>query len=96
MACELCHFYNYKYDEVINLDFETFDVLYNSMEQIKARNTLTNLTVQDWSHMKKENRNKMHRKIHDVAYPQHRKKVAITTEKLKGIGMITPQMVKNG
>jgi len=96
MACELCHYYGYKYDEVIELDFETFDTLHAGMNQLQARETLRDFTKHDWQNMKQQARSKLHKSIFKVAYPREIKASAITTDKLKGIGVITPQMVKDG
>lgn len=96
MACEICSYYNYKYDEVIKLDFDVFETLYDGMTQLKARDTIRDFTKHDWSNMKSQDRNKMHRKLYKIAYPLEFKESAVTTDKLKGIGIITPQTAKNG
>jgi hypothetical protein len=96
MACELCHFYSYKYHEVTELDSETFDALYMGMERIKARNTLKDFRVSMYPKTSESARSKLHKDIYQVAYKEEMVKQAVTTDQLVGGGYITPDMVKNG
>lgn len=96
MACEICHFYNYKYHEVLELTSEVFDTLVIGMERLKARNTLKDFRVSMYSKTSESARSKLHKDIYQVAYKEEMIKEAVTTDKLVGGGYITPEMVKNG
>lgn len=61
------------------------------MDRIDARQTLKNFTVNDWTAMKTSERDKLHRNIFKVAYPDALKKRAVTSEQIIGIGAITPE-----
>lgn len=45
-------------------------MLWQSITRIESQNTLLQFTVQDWSHMRKDQRNKVHRQLHKQAYPE--------------------------
>lgn len=77
----------------MNLDLETFEILYSGMDRIKARDLLQSFTTQDWSQSKQETRDRLHRKIFSVAYPDELKKKAVTADKLQGIATITKEMI---
>jgi uncharacterized membrane protein len=49
---------------------EDFEVLWQAITRIEAQNTLVELSVQDWSHLKKEQRQKLHKQLHKQAYPE--------------------------
>lgn len=75
------------------MDIETFEILYSGMESINARKLLQSFTTQDWSHSKQDSRDRLHRKIFAVAYPEELKKKAVTADKLQGIATITKEMI---
>lgn len=56
---------------------------------IEARETLTQLSVSDYPHLKKQARQKLHRELSRMAYPSTFKdKRKITLQDLKSIGGI--------
>ena len=53
-------------------------MFWDLITRIEAQEMLKALTIQDWSHMKKDKRSSLHRKLHKQAFPEDHK--AITLE----------------
>lgn len=51
------------------MDFERACVLLNAAETIEAQELLAQFKSTDWPHLKKQEREKTHRKLHKLAYP---------------------------
>lgn len=82
MQCELCNFYGYKLSEVRALNHKDFTMLFYGMQRIESKNYLKSFNVSSFPTMKSEDRNKLHREIFKVAYPEHFIKRAVKTDDL--------------
>lgn len=51
------------------MDFERACKLLNAAEVIESQEVLTSLKSNDWPHLKKRDREKLHRELHKRAYP---------------------------
>lgn len=50
---------------------DEFNGLWEAITVIEAQEILTQLRVQDWPNMKKNDRSKFHRQLMNKAYPKH-------------------------
>lgn len=96
IVCEICRFYSYKYHEVLELDDDEFETLYLGMNMIKARETLSKFTECDWSNMKSQDRNKLHRDIYKTGYPLEFKQKVLRDESLIAPTLTPEMMRRNG
>jgi len=81
-----CKFYGWLWSEVENMNIGIFMRYYDSIEILEAQDLLVQYTLQDWSNLKKEVRQKMHRETHKKAYPKTwKKKKAVTLAELSNI-----------
>lgn len=67
-----------------NLDYPTFNKLYEGMHQILAREMLRQFTVADYPNIQqRRDKRKLHKNVYRVAYPDNFKKRAIKTSDLE-------------
>lgn len=70
-------------NELLNLEAFKVQSLWECITMIEAQEQLKAFTVQDWSHMKKAQRTKLHKDLFKQAYPSEiRKKNYISPEEL--------------
>jgi hypothetical protein len=68
----VCQYYGYDLREVEEMDFITFNKLYEGMHRLIARQMLRDFTVADYPYIKEhKNKRKIHRNIYKVAYPEN-------------------------
>jgi hypothetical protein len=58
------------------------EAYWKAITVIEAQDTLMQLRTHDWPNMKKADRKKFHRKMHEMAYPQVHDDEPLTTEQL--------------
>lgn len=63
-------YYHYSFDEVLEMEYETYSMLVQTMYINEARNTLVNMEVVSYPKLKDDGRKKMHKKFYKIAYPQ--------------------------
>lgn len=51
------------------MDFEDACKWLNAIEVLESQETLANFKSNDWPHLKRNDREKMHRQLHKMAYP---------------------------
>ena len=67
-------------EEIDNMEVLEFNQLWNAITMIEAQAMLTDLTVQDYPHLKKQKRTQIHRKLSNLAYPARKKELMTTKE----------------
>ena len=78
MKARLAWFYGWAPESLNQMDLQEGYSYYEAITQIEAQQTLLELRIQDWPFMKKESRNRWHRKLHRKAYPRtHQKPVSV-------------------
>jgi len=87
--------FNYKYDEVLDMELRTFNHLVKCMEVNEARERLINMEISAYPHLKKESQDKLHKKVYKLAIPSElRANKAVKVEDLNNIyGMGTVEDV---
>lgn len=74
-------FYGMSLAEVDGLTNEANEMLWQAVTIVEAQETLVNMKVSSFPHMKKEDIDKTHRSIHRLAFPAiYEKPVEITPE----------------
>lgn len=76
----MCQFYSLTPFEVDELDIETAHYLWESITIIEARESLRQLQISDYPHLKKDRRQKLHRELSKQAYPatfKEKKKISL-------------------
>ena len=70
-------------NELLETEYHLIESLWNNISVIEAQEQMKKLTVADWPNMKKSSRSKLHKDLHNQAYPTHlRKKNYVTPEDL--------------
>lgn len=78
--------FNYKYEEVLELDNDLFAYLVRCMEINEARERLINMEISLYPHLTKDNQRKLHKKVYKLAIPNElRKEKAVKVEDLQNI-----------
>jgi hypothetical protein len=81
MRSEVIHYYGFSYKEVESMPYQTFLEFYDSIEVIEAKKALLSMKIASYPYMPTKDRNKMHRKMHEKAFPEtHSNKKALTTK----------------
>jgi len=80
------NYYNYKYHEVLELEYNDYIFLVENMVRAKAKEKLSQLQLHIYPHTKKDNQDKIHRAIVKESTPQKElEKRAVKVEDMKGI-----------
>ena len=64
-------YYNYKLEEVLDMEVKTYNTLSQLMYINEARESLRSIDVSCYPNMKTEARKKMHKRLYKVAYPSN-------------------------
>jgi hypothetical protein len=76
-------FYGLTPDEVWALPAEDEEMLWQAITVVEAQETLVQLQVASYAHMKPDDQRKLHRKLHEMAFPTvYEKPVALTPEQM--------------
>lgn len=87
-ACEICHYYpGYKLHEVTEMDEETFETLMAGIEVIESKKTLIGFQVNDFPTLKQSVRERVHRNLQRIAFPDDFKKSIVRTDQLQAAGV---------
>ena len=66
---KLAYFYGWTHDQIMDLDWEWAQAYWLGITVIKAQGALQAMRVSDYPHLKKSDRQKMHKEMHKLAYP---------------------------
>ena len=64
-------YYNYKLDEVLDMDMQTFNTLSQAANIMEARNYLSMIEIYSYPNLKKDAQEKLFRKYNKIAYPKN-------------------------
>lgn len=64
-------YYNYKLDEVLSMDVQTYNTLSQTMFINEARESLRLIEISSYSNLKKESQEKLYRRLNKQAYPKN-------------------------
>lgn len=79
----MARFYGWTDKYIRSLDWMVGEDYWHAITMIEAQEALIQMRIADYPHLKKRDREKMHRSMHDVAYPRNRDSVKrITTDEL--------------
>ena len=67
-------------DRIESMDAIEFNEYWGAITMIEAQAMLTDLTIQDYPHLKKHKRNQIHRKLSSLAYPEKKRELMTTKE----------------
>lgn len=87
-------FYGQPYEYFNQKDIQSIDLFTESMNRQVAADNLRAYTVASYPNLKDNARDRIHRNMYKIAYPESVKAKAVTAENLTGIPQITPEMVK--
>lgn len=83
---EFMNYYSYKYNEVLELEYNDYNFLLQNMIHAKAKERLRQLQLHIYPHAKKDNQEKIHRALNKESTPQEElKKKAVKADDLKSI-----------
>jgi hypothetical protein len=71
----MANFYGWTNDQILDLDVDSFDEYWQSITIIEAQEMLKQFNVSDWPNMKQNNRESLHRRLFQDAYPDSFKEV---------------------
>lgn len=74
---KICYFYGWTPQIVEELSAEEVEKFWHLITRLEAQKMLENFTLADWPNMKKDKRASLHRKLHDMAYPELRKTISL-------------------
>lgn len=78
--------YSYKYEEVLDMDLNTFNLLVKCMEINSARERLINMETSLYPHLKRKDQSNLHKKVYRLAVPAElRVEKAVKVDDLKNI-----------
>lgn len=75
MQARLAWFYGWTDKDISELTLDRAFMYYEAMTQIQAQDTLVNMNVIAYPHMKQKERSKFHSEINKRAYPQEKKTI---------------------
>lgn len=80
---------------VDELTQEDFNKYWNAIIPLEAQELLTNLTLHDFPHLKKEKRSKVHKQLHKQAFPfQHKSKPEVNFDSMREFINKNGKMIK--
>ena len=65
------------------MDHVTFELLYEGIDRIRAKDMLNGFSVSTYPHMKSKDASKIHKNLFKLAYPSVKDKIIKTTDVLK-------------
>lgn len=74
------------FDTIKQMPCDEFDIYWQSIEIIEAQEQLMQMNISDYPHIKQTSREKLHRSIHDIAFPKDQKKALTTDDVAKALG----------
>ena len=85
----MARFYSWSPGEILDLDFDEFELFYQAIDPLEAQEFLMQLKVMDWPNMKDNARQKLHAQMRNVAYANSKvgasKKTKVSNEDLAKI-----------
>jgi len=69
MRSKVARFYSWSYFEIENIPYVEFLTFYKAIDNIEAQEMLMNMQISDYPQMNTNGRNKLHRKISNMARP---------------------------
>ena len=83
-VCELCRFYGYGIEYVEEMDFQDFNMLYEGMHRIQARELLRQFTAHDYPNVSDKNaKRRLHKSVYKIAFPENFKQRTVKTTDLE-------------
>jgi len=79
----MCRFYGFTLEYIENIDVKSYNMLFNGMKQLEAKEMLRTMSTNDFPHLKNKDRKQVHKELFKIAYPENFKKKIIRNEDLK-------------
>ena len=74
LRAKLAYFYKWSHEYIESLPYRIALEYFEAITVIEAQNFLADLTKADYPNLKKEDRRKIHREMHNKAYPYEEQK----------------------